>query len=132
MSKGPTSTATGATITTTNPTNILSCVPPRNYQDTLQPFVPNSNPPITVKFAMNITPGTATTSVSLKLFNNANTQIGLTQQTPVTAAVAQNVDATFLDTSGVEPGLYTVQVTQNAATGNGTVNFSTLYALTDG
>lgn len=133
MSKGPTATANSVSLVTTANTSILTVIPPNVKQDTIVPFTPYAGPNVTIQGVLNITPGTGTTGLLLKCVNEQGTQVGSPTETQVeTAGNADNVAFCFLDSSGVQTGSYSVQVQQQGASANGTVNLVNGYAQTDG
>lgn len=133
MSKGPTARATAVNIPTTTKTAMVTCIPPKVYQDTPLTFVPNANPPITITGTFNITEGTGTTGLTISCANAQGTAVDLAL-THINAAAGtpDNVSFTFVDSTGVETNGYTVSVQQTAATANGTVNQVCAWAMTDG
>ena len=78
----------------------------------------------------NVTPGTAATSVTMRLrqgTTTGGTQVGGAQQTQVIAADPQTISFSFQDTTGYlqQPGgpfPYVITAQQAAATGNATSN----------
>lgn len=121
--------ATNVSLVTTTPTTVLTMnAPDGSYPNAL------------IYSNMNITMGAGTTSLQVKCFDNTGTQVGTTRTITVTAGNTNNFSVSFRDTRGFIPpatgyvnsvtgtpgGIsrpsYTVQVTQVAATGNGTVN----------
>lgn len=133
MSKGPTARATGVAITTTVPTSIVTVIPPTARQDIQTPFVPVVPPNMTITGVFNITEGTGTTSLTVKLFNEQGTQIDATEtETVATAGSPVNVPICFLDNTGVQTDAYTIQVTCNGATAGSTINLVNAYVQTDG
>lgn len=103
---------------------------------TLPSFTPD-NPQgqgIVVSGDINISPGTGTTSLVLKLRQGANTVTGTQVGNSITVASSVSaVGFNWLDTSALalnDPAgmQYTVTVTQTGATGNGTVSAATVTA----
>jgi hypothetical protein len=111
--------ATAVNVPTTTPTTIVT-TPVVNAGGGLA-----QNTQVNVSGTINLTPGTATTSVTVALQSNGVTT-DIAVQTPVTAAVPVSIPFAFNDLSNNSlklPGsTLSILLTQNAATGNGTVN----------
>lgn len=95
------------------------------------PPVSNRGPSdqIAISGTMEFTTGASTTSIQVKCRRGngvAGTQVGPTLNLPAGAAVPIEVGFDFLDSPGEVAGqIYSITVTQVAATGNGTVNHVT-------
>lgn len=80
---------------------------------------------ITFDGNINLTPGTATTSATVRIRRGGltGTLIGVAQSQGVTAAVPANIPIAELDPTLIQVGVsYVVTIQQTAATANGTVN----------
>lgn len=121
--------ATAVNIPTTTPTTIATVTSP-------DAMWPNNR----IECSFNITTGAGTTAIVVKCFDEFGIQVGVNRTITVGAAVSADYFLAFVDSRGYIPpvsgfnnsvtgtpggiprNLYTVQVTQTAATGNGTVN----------
>lgn len=121
MTRGPSVRALAVNVPTTSATIVLSGIPAARgssaaFQDQ------------TISGVLNITPGTATTAVTVRCKNQGGTQFGTSQVHTVAAAAPQNIAFNFQDVSGLVNTSYQIEVQQTAATANGTVNEIVAYA----
>lgn len=133
---GTTYHATAVNIPTTTPTTIATV----NSPDAMWP---NNR----VECSFNITTGAGNTAIVVKCFDEFGTQVGVTRTITVGAAVSADYLVAFVDSrgfigppvgfnnsvtgtpGGISRNSYTVQVTQTAATANGTVNEVTAWVV---
>lgn len=121
------SEASNVNVVTTAPTTILNVINSAfddlDYPNALAADVIGAQTArVTVRGTANVTPGTACTSLTVKVFNAAGVQCGPLRTIGCTAGV--NIEVPFFarDSSPQGTSSYSVQLTANAATGNSTVN----------
>lgn len=109
---------TATTLVTTAETGVVT---------TTSPSTRGPSDQVALSGTVDITPGTAATSVQVRCRRGSGTggtQVGNTITAGVTAAVVAPVSFDFLDSPGEVAGQqYTITVQQVAATGNGSVTF---------
>lgn len=125
MPKGATARATAVTLVTTAETTVLSGIPAAGG---------NSASCIdqTIVGVINVLAGTGTTAIVVKCKQSGGTQIGVSQTDTLAAGGSENIPFCFQDTSGANNTSYLLTVTQTGATGNGTVNDVSAYAVGEG
>jgi hypothetical protein len=121
---------TAVTLTTTSETVVASVA------TTGIPAVPAGaiavapvSPPAIISGVINVTPGTATTSLTVRCRSGLNNVAGglvgaiAGESVAASAVTGQNLPYEFTDPTGQAAG-YTITIQQNAATGNGSVAFT--------
>lgn len=122
MAKASTHVSGAQTVTTTSETVVASC--PALPLDA----VPST--PIRISGVVNITAGTGTTAVVVKIRQGntvGGTQVGVSLTHTLAAGASGQIAFDLLDSSFISTG-YCVTVTQTGASGNGTINDAAITA----
>jgi hypothetical protein len=93
---------------------------------------PGGGAQVAIIASIDITTGTGTTQVNLicrQGSGTGGTQVGSSLGTTVTAANRITTTGIFLDASPLSNIIYTASISQNGASGNGTINRATIVAL---
>lgn len=110
-----TASAAAVSLVTTATTSVVSNTLPSDSG----PLGPGQG--VCISGYFNLTTGTGTTAVTVKVIGSVSGQIGTTDTITIGAAVSDSIPYEKVDQSGVLQ-TYTVQIAQTGASGNGTVN----------